>query len=53
MQLLLAAKMETKFCKFTGFREENLIVVSDNKIHNNLKVSGGLDIGLGFESICF
>ena len=36
-----------KFCNFTGFREENLIVVSDNKIHNNLKVSGGLDIGLG------
>jgi hypothetical protein len=36
-----------KFCKFTGFHEENLIVVSDNKIHNNLKVSGGLDIGLG------
>jgi len=36
-----------KFCKFTGFREENLIVVSDNQIHNNLKVSKGLDIGLG------
>jgi len=36
-----------KFCKFTGFPEENLIVVSDNKIHNNLKVSRGLDIGLG------
>ena len=36
-----------KFCKFTGFHEENLIVVSDNKIHINLKVSGGLDIGLG------
>ena len=36
-----------KFCKFTGFREENLIVVSDNRIHNNLKVSRGLDIGLG------
>jgi len=36
-----------KFCKFTGFREENLIVVSDNQIHNNLKLSGGLDIGLG------
>ena len=36
-----------KFCKFTGFQEENLIVVSDNQIHNNLKVSGGLDIGLG------
>ena len=36
-----------KFCKFTGFRKENLIVVSDNQIHNNLKVSRGLDIGLG------
>ena len=36
-----------KFCKFTGFREENLIIVSNNKIHNNLKVSRGLDIGLG------
>ena len=36
-----------KFCNFTGFREENLKVVSDNQIHNNLKVSRGLDIGLG------
>ncbi len=36
-----------KFCKFTGFRKENLIVVSNNQIHNNLKVSKGLDIGLG------
>ena len=36
-----------KFCKFTGFPEENLMVVSDNQIHNNLKVSRGLDIGLG------
>ena len=36
-----------KFCKFTGFREKNLIVVSDNQIHNNLKLSKGLDIGLG------
>jgi len=36
-----------KFCKFTGFHKENLIVVSDNQIHNNLKVSKGLDIGLG------
>ena len=36
-----------KFCKFTGFQEENLIVVSDNQIHNNLKVSRGLDIGFG------
>ena len=36
-----------KFCNFTGFHKENLIVVSDNQIHNTLKVSGGLDIGLG------
>ena len=36
-----------KFCKFTGFNEENLIVVPDNQIHNNLQVSRGLDIGLG------
>ena len=36
-----------KFCNFTGFREENLLVVSDNQIHNNLKISRGLDIGLG------
>jgi len=36
-----------KFCKFTGFHKENLIVVSNNQIHNNLKVSRGLNIGLG------
>ena len=36
-----------KFCEFTGFPKENLIVVSDNQIHNNLEVSRGLDIGLG------
>ncbi|MBO8217625.1 AhpC/TSA family protein [Prochlorococcus marinus] len=36
-----------KFCKFTGFLEENLLVVSDNQIHKNLKVSRGLDLGLG------
>jgi len=36
-----------KFCNFTGFSKENLIVVSNNQIHNNLKVSRGLDIGLG------
>ena len=36
-----------KFCKFTGFHKENLIVVSDNQIHNTLKVSRGLDVGLG------
>ena len=36
-----------KFCKFTGFRKENLVVVSDNQIHNKLNLSSGLDIGLG------
>ena len=36
-----------KFCKFTGYPEEKLIVVSDNQIHSKLKVSKGLDIGLG------
>jgi hypothetical protein len=36
-----------KFCNFTGFSKENLIVVSDNQIHNNLKISRGLDTGLG------
>ena len=36
-----------KFCNFTGFREKDLKVVSDNQIHNYLKVSRGLDIGLG------
>ncbi len=36
-----------KFCNFTGFRKENLMVVSNNQIHNNLKVSKGLDVGLG------
>ena len=40
-------KGKQKFCKFTGFQEENLIVVSDNQIHNTLRVSRGLDIGLG------
>jgi len=40
-------KGKEKFCNFTGFLEENLKVVSDNQIHNHLKVSRGLDIGLG------
>ena len=40
-------KGKEKFCKYTGFHEENLIVVSDNQIHNKLRVSRGLDIGLG------
>ena len=41
------SKGKEKFCKFTGFHKENLIVVSDNQIHNNLNISRGLDIGLG------
>ncbi|MDA9741398.1 AhpC/TSA family protein [Prochlorococcus sp. AH-736-L15] len=40
-------KGKEKFCKFTGFQEENLIVVSNNQIHDKLKVSRGLNIGLG------
>ena len=36
-----------KFCNFTGFPRENLEVVPDNKIHNDLKISKGIDIGLG------
>ena len=40
-------KGKEKFCNFTGFSEENLIVVSDNQIHENLNISRGLDIGLG------
>ena len=40
-------KGKEKFCNFTGFYKENLIVVSDNQIHNNLKISKGLDTGLG------
>jgi len=36
-----------KFCNFTGFSKENLKVVSDNHIHNTLKVSRGIDLGLG------
>ncbi len=36
-----------KFCKFTGFPKENLVMVSDNKIHCDLMVSKGIDIGFG------
>ena len=36
-----------KFCNFTGFTRDNLEVVLDNEIHNGLKVSKGIDIGLG------
>ena len=40
-------KGKEKFCNFTGFSEENLIVVSNDQIHNSLKISRGLDTGLG------
>ena len=36
--IAMGTKMGRKFCKFTGFHE-NLIVVSNNQIHNNLKIS--------------
>ena len=36
-----------KFCNFTGFQKKNLRVVCDNKIHQDLKISKGIDIGLG------
>ena len=36
-----------KFCNFTGFPRENLEVVPDNKIHNDLMASKGIDVGLG------
>ena len=36
-----------KFCSFTGFPNKNLEVVCDNKIHNDLMVSKGVDVGLG------
>jgi len=40
-------KGKEKFCNFTGLPEESLRIVSDNQIHKDLKVSKGIDIGLG------
>ena len=40
-------KGKEKFCNFTGFPKENLKVVSDNKIHTNLMISEGINVGLG------
>tara|TARA_Y100001933_G_scaffold25821_1_gene21798 strand:- start:5712 stop:6461 length:750 start_codon:yes stop_codon:yes gene_type:complete len=40
-------KGKKKFCEFTNFPEKNLRLVSDNKIHTNLGVHNGLDIGMG------
>ena len=36
-----------KFCNFTGFPKTNLVVFNDNKIHKKLKISKGIDLGLG------
>ena len=36
-----------KFCKYTGFTEKNLTVVKDNKLHQLVGASKGLDTGLG------
>ena len=36
-----------KFCKYTGFSEKNLKVVSNNQLHKLVGASKGLDIGLG------
>ena len=38
---------KNKFCSFTGFPKNNLKVVCDNKIHQDLMVSKGVDIGFG------
>ena len=36
-----------KFCNFTGFPSENLKVLDDNKMHQELLISKGIDIGFG------
>ena len=36
-----------KFCNFTGFSKKNIKIVSDNKIHKELMVSEGVDLGFG------
>ena len=40
-------KGKKKFCNFTGFPNEILKVVPDNKIHTDLMASKGINIGLG------
>ena len=42
-----SAEGKKRFCKFTGFPEENLRIVSNNQIHNLVGASNGLDIGMG------
>ena len=36
-----------KFCEFTGFPNKNLEIVYDNKFHEDLLISRGVDLGLG------
>ncbi len=40
-------KGKEKFCKYTGFPEKNLKIVSNNQLHELVGASKGLDIGLG------
>ena len=40
-------KGKEKFCNFTGLPKKNIKVVNNNKLHNMLGASKGLDIGLG------
>ena len=40
-------KGKERFCKYTGFSEKNLKVVSNNQLHQLVGASTGLDIGLG------
>jgi len=40
-------KGREKFCKYTGFSEKNLKVVNNDKLHQLVGASKGLDIGLG------
>ena len=40
-------KGKEKFCKYTGFSENNLKVVNDAQLHRLVGASKGLDIGLG------
>ena len=40
-------KGKEKFCKYTGFSENNIKVVNDAQLHNLVGASKGLDIGLG------
>ena len=40
-------KGKEKFCKYTGFPEKNLKIVKNNKLHNFVGASKGLNVGLG------